>query len=134
MESTTKLEDALWRVRNARLEAIRLKREKYCDPCNPRKALPGYENEFEAASKQIESMNIILKVLEDELARARRERVKRKALQLRDMALVFGLVSLVTLGIAAACITVRAPDPITRASAVAGVALSLVWAVKIARK
>ena len=62
------------------------------------------------------------------------EAVKRKALRLRDMALIFGLASLATLGIAAVFITVGAPDPITQASAVIGTALSLGWAIKIAWK
>ncbi len=50
------------------------------------------------------------------------------------MALAFGLASLATLGIAAVCITVGAPDPITQASAVIGTSLSLGWALKIAWK
>lgn len=57
-----------------------------------------------------------------------------KALRLRDAALVFGLASLATLGIAAVFITVGAPDPITQASAVIGTSLSLGWALKIAWK
>lgn len=134
MEKTQKLEAAWWWARNARLEALRQKREEYGDPRNPLRALPGREAEFEAATELSQSMGVILKALEREIARARGTAAKRKALQLRDMALVFGLASLATLGIAAACITAKAPDPVTQASAVVGVALSLAWAVKIARK
>lgn len=79
-------------------------------------------------------MDVILKSLERENARTRGEVVKREALRLRDMALIFGRASLAALGVAAACITVKAPDPLTQASAVVGVTLSLAWAVKIARK
>mgnify|MGYP001052729285 CR=1 FL=1 len=130
MEKTQKLEAAWWWARNARLAALRQKREEYGDPHNPLRALP----EFEAATELSQSMGVILGALEREIARARGEAVKRKALQLRDVALAFGLASLATLGIAAACITVGAPDPITQASAVIGTSLSLGWALKIAWK
>lgn len=134
MEKIQQLEAAWWWARNARLEALRQKREEYGDPRNPFQALPGHEAEFEAATELSQSMGVILTALEREIAWARGEAVKRKALQLRDVALVFGLASLATLGIAAACITARAPDPVTQASAMVGIALSLAWAVKIARK
>ena len=49
MEKTQKLEAAWWWARNARLEALRQKREEYGDPRNPLRALPGREAEFEAA-------------------------------------------------------------------------------------
>lgn len=134
MEKTQKLEAAWWWARNARLAALRQKREEYGDPRNPFRALPGREAEFEAATDLSQSMGVILEALEREIARARGEAVKRKALRLRDAALAFGLASLATLGIAAVCITVGAPDPITQASAVIATALSLAWAVKTARK
>ena len=128
MEKTQKLEAAWWWARNARLAALRQKREEHGDPHNPLRALPGHEAEFEAATELAQSMGVILG------ARARVEAVKRKALRLRDAALVFGLASLATLGIAAVFITVGAPDPITQASAVIGTSLSLGWALKIAWK
>lgn len=134
MENTQKLEAAWWWARNARLEALRQKREEYGDPHNPLRALPGREAEFEAATELSQSMGVILKALEREIARTRLGETKRKALQLRDVALAFGLASLATLGIAAVFITVGAPDPITQASAVIGTALSLGWAIKIAWK
>lgn len=130
MDKTHKLEAAWWWAWNTRLEVLRLKREEYGDPRNPLRALPGHEAEFESATELSQSMDVILKSLEREIARARGETVKRGALQLRDMALIFGMASLAALGVAAACITVKAPDPLTRASAVVGVALSLAWAVK----
>ena len=134
MEKTQKLEAAWWWARNARLAALRQKREEHGDPHNPLRALPGHEAEFEAATELAQSMGVILGALEREIARARGEAVKRKALRLRDAALAFGLASLATLGIAAVCVTVGAPDPITQASAVIATALSLAWAVKTARK
>ena len=123
-----------WGARSARLEALRQKREEYGDPHNPLRALPGREAEFEAATELSQSMDVILATLEREIAQARGAAVKRKALRFRDVALIFGLASLATLGIAAACITVRAPDPITQASAVIGTALSMGWALKSAWK
>ena len=134
MEKTQKLENAWAWARDARLTALRQKREEYGDPHNPLRALPGHEAEFEAATELSQSMGVILGALEREIARARGEAVKRKALRLRDAALVFGLASLATLGIAAVFITVGAPDPITQASAVIGTSLSLGWALKIAWK
>lgn len=134
MEKTQKLEAAWWWARNARLEALRQKREEYGDPRNPLRALPGREAEFEAATELSQSMGVILKALEREITRARGKAVKHKALRLWDVARGFGRASLATLGVAAVFITVGAPDPITQASAVIGTSLSLGWALKIARK
>ena len=134
MEKIQKLEAAWWWARNARLEALRQKREEYGDPRNPLRALPGREAEFEAATELSQSMGVILKALEREITRARGEAVKHKALRLWDVARGFGRASLATLGVAAVFITVGAPDPITQASAVIGTSLSLGWALKIAWK
>lgn len=134
MEKTQKLEAAWWWARNARLEALRQKREHLAAPCNPFEARPGMEADFERVNQDITALNTILGAIEDAHAKVRVEAVKHKALRLRDVALVFGLASLATLGVAAVCITARAPDPITQASAVIGTSLSLGWAVKITRK
>lgn len=134
MEKTRKLKAAWWWARNVRLVVLRQKREEYGDPRNPLQALPGREAEFDAATELTRSMGVILGALEREIARMQLTRAKQKALQLRDTALVFGLASLATLGIAAVFITVGAPDPIIQASAVIGTALSLGWAIKIAWK
>lgn len=64
MDKTRKLEAAWWWARNARLEALRQKREEYGDPRNPLRALPGHEAEFEAATELSQSMDVILKALE----------------------------------------------------------------------
>lgn len=134
MDKTQKLESAWAWARDTRLETIRQKREHLATPRNPFEARPGKEAEFERANRSIRALEIIMGEIEDAHARAQGELVKQKVLRLRDIALVFGLVSLATLGIAAACIAARAPDPITQASALVGIALSLAWAVKITRK
>ena len=134
MKKTQKLESAWAWARDARLAALRQKREHLAAPRNPFKARPGMEADYEQVNRDITALDTILGTIEDAHAEARREAVKRKALQLRDVALAFGLASLATLGIAAACITVGAPDPITQASAVIGTSLSLGWALKIAWK
>lgn len=134
MEKTQKLEAAWWWARNARLAALRQKREEHGDPHNPLRALPGHEAEFEAATELAQSMGVILGALEREITRARGEAVKHKALRLWDVARGFGWASLATLGVAAVFITIGAPDPITQASAVIGTSLSLGWALKIAWK
>lgn len=134
MEKTQKLESAWAWARDARLTALQQKREHLAAPRNPFEVRPGMEADFERVNQDITALDNILGVIEDAHAKARGEAVKHKALRLRDVALVFGLASLATLGIAAVCITVGAPDPITQASAVVGTGLSLAWAVKIARK
>lgn len=134
MEKTQKLENAWAWARDARLTALRQKRERFAAPRNPFEPRPGMEADFERVNRDITALNTILGAIEDAHSKARGEAVKRKALQLRDVALAFGLASLATLGIAAACITVGAPDPITQASAVIGTSLSLGWALKIAWK
>lgn len=134
MEKTQKLESAWAWARDARLAAIRQKRERLAAPRNPFEARPGMEAEFEQVTRDIIALDTILGAIEDAHVKARGEAMKREALRLRDMALVFGLASLATLGIAAVCVTARAADPITQASAGIGTALSLAWAVKTARK
>lgn len=134
MKKIQKLEAAWWWARNTRIAALRQKREHLAAPRNPFKARPGMEADFEQVNRDITALDTILGAIEDAHAEARREAVKRKALRLRDAALVFGLASLATLGVAAAFITVGAPDPITQASAVIGTSLSLGWALKIAWK
>ncbi len=134
MEKIQKLEAAWWWARNTRIAALRQKREHLAAPRNPFKARPGMDADFERANRDIAALDTILGAIEDAHAKARGEAVKHTALRLRDMALIFGLASLATLGIAAVCITVGAPDPITQASAVIATALSLAWAVKTARK
>lgn len=134
MEKTQKLENAWAWARDARLTALRQKRERFAALRNPFEPRPGMEADFERVNRDITALNTILGAIEDAHSKARGEAVKRKALRFRDMALVFGLASLATLGIAAVFITVGAPDPITQASAVIGTSLSLGWALKIAWK
>ena len=134
MEKVKKIESAWAWARDARLAALRQKREHLAAQRDPFAARPGMEDNFERIDRDITALDTILSAVEDAHARARGAAVKRKALRLRDMALVFGLASLATLGIAAVFITVGAPDPITQASAVIGTSLSLGWALKIAWK
>ena len=134
MEKIQKLEAAWWWARNARIAALRQKREHLAASRNPFKARPGMDADFERVNQDITALDTILGVIEDAHAKARGEAVKHKAIRLRDVALAFGLASLATLGIAAVFITVGAPDPITQASAVIGTSLSLGWAIKIAWK
>lgn len=134
MNEIQKLESAWAWARDTRLEVICNKRQHLAAPHNLFEARPGKEAEFERADQSIQALEVILGALEDAHVRARSDTVKRTALQLRDLTVIFGLSLLVTLGFAAACITLRAPDVIIRASAVIGIALSLAWAVKLTRK
>lgn len=138
MDKIQKLEAAWLWARSARRAALRQKREEHGDPRNPLQALPGHEAKFKAAAELSQSMDVILEVLEREIARARLEGVKRTAARFRDLAAEFlfwfGLTCLAALGPAAACVMARAPDPIIRAASLAGIALSLALAAKTARK
>ena len=138
MENTQKLESAWAWARDARLAAIQRKREHLAVPCDPFEVRPGLEAEFEKNDRDIRALDTILNTLEDAHTQARRARMKRKAVHLRDTAadfiFGFGLAALGTLGLAATCITAKAPGPVVQASAVVGIALSLAWAVKTARK
>lgn len=134
MDKVKKIESAWAWARDARIAALQQKREHLAAQRDPFKARPGMEGGFEQIDRDIAALDTILSAVEDAHARARGAAVKRKALQLRDMTLAFGLASLATLGVAAVFITVGAPDPITQASAVIGTSLSLGWALKIAWK
>lgn len=138
MEKTQELENAWAWARDARSAALQRKREHLAVPCDPFEARPGLEVEFEENDRNIRALDTILSALEDAHTQARRTRVKRKAVRLRDTAAEFifgfGLAALGTMGLAAVCITARAPGPVGQASAVVGIALSLAWAVKLARK
>ena len=134
MERTQKIEEAWSWARKTRLDIIRERRERLASPGHPFEARPGQAEAFEKAETAIFALDTILGEIEDAHAKARGEAAKGKALRLRDMALVFGLASLATLGAAAVCVTIGAPDPITQASAVIGTSLSLGWALKIAWK
>lgn len=138
MERTQKIEVAWAWARRARRDTIRERRERLASPNNPFEARPGQEEALEKADTAIFALDTILGELETVHAAARLEGVKRTAARFRDLAAEFlfwfGLTCLAALGPAAACVTARAPDPILRAAAVAGIALSLALAAKTARK
>lgn len=138
MGRTEKLEIAWVWARQVKREAIRAQRKENAAERNLLRARPGREAAFEKAGETIRALDIILRELETAHAEARREDVQRTAARFRDLAAEFlfwfGLTCLAALGPAAACVMARAPDPILRAAAVAGIALSLALAAKTARK
>ena len=117
MERTEKIAEAWAWARRARLEISRKQREELASPGSPFKARPGQEE-----------------TLEEAYAREREAERAEVTFRAMDMALVFGLALLATLGVAAACILASVPDPVVRASAVIGTAVSLGWAVKTVQK
>ena len=134
MEKAQKLESVWAWARDARLTALRQKREQLSLPYNPFGAQPGQESEFERTNRTIQALDTIMDELAAAHAKARGAAARRRGLRLLDTALIFGRTLLATLGLAATCITVQAPAPVIQASAVIGVALSLAWAVKFAQK
>lgn len=138
MDKIKKIESAWGWARDTRIVALSQKREQMALPRDPFEAQSGQEREFEMANRTIQALDTIMDELAAAHARTRGEAARRRTLRLLDIALIFGRVLLATLGIAAACITVQAPAPVTQASAVIGVALSLAlslaWAVKTAWK
>ena len=80
MEKTQKLENAWAWARDARLTALRQKRERFAAPRNPFEPRPGMEADFERVNRDITALNTILGAIEDahskEIGRAScRERV-----------------------------------------------------------
>lgn len=138
MERTQKIEEAWAWARRARRDTLRERRERLAKPSNPFEARPGQEEALEKADAAIFALDTILGELETVHAAARLEGVKRTAARFRDLAAEFlfwfGLTCLAALGPAAGCVMARAPDPILRAAAVAGIALSLALAAKVSRK
>ena len=103
------------------------------DPRHPGKARPGLETPHQAADREARGLTLALKYLEKEARRQESREIKRTAVRLADRALdiaiCFGLLGLATLGIAAVCVTLNAPDMVTQATALVGVGTALGRAV-----
>lgn len=138
MDKTQKFESAWAWARDARIAALRQKREHLAAPRNPFKARPGMEADFERVNRDILALDTILGMIEDAHALERMKETRSKATRLRnlitDFIFGFGMAALQSLGLAAVCITVKAPDPIVQATAIIGVGYSLARSVKIAWK
>ena len=103
------------------------------DPRHPGIARPGLETPYQAADQEARGLTLALKYLEKEAWRQESREIKRTAVRLADRALdiaiCFGLLGLATLGIAAVCVTLNAPDMVTQATALVGVGTALGRAV-----
>lgn len=71
MEKTQKLENAWAWARDARLTALRQKRERFAAPRNPFEPRPGMEADFERVNRDITALNTILGAIEDAHSKAR---------------------------------------------------------------
>lgn len=135
MNKTITTKEARAWAEGLRPELLRQKRTAG-DPRAPMRAKPGQEAAFEKAETGLAAADFILKLLE---AEERRERaravagVKRKAVKttdaLLDGAIIFGLASAAMLGVAAASVLLRLPDPVVQATAIIGVGVALARAV-----
>lgn len=127
MKKNIDLERATGLVVRARRAAAFQKREAG-EPRNPFQAKPGQEKSFEEAGKDVIAYDLLLNLVEKE-AKAERARAlfpyKQKARRFADRALDFivgvGIVSIGALGVSAASLLLRAPDVVTRATAIVGV-------------
>lgn len=103
-------------------------------PWHPTKAREGWEAEFLAGKKDAQALELVL----IELKARRREDRAEEALRFADRALDafigVGLASLATLGLAAAFVLLRLPEPAVQVAAVAGVGVALARTVIAARK
>lgn len=134
MKTSRDLARAIGWATNYRRVALRMKRD-FGNPRNPNAASPGSEKEFADARDDVRALDLILKLLDKEAQRERRERMRgldiktaplrRKVARVLERALdvliCVGLCLLGTLGIAALA-ALRYPDTVVRITAVAGVA------------
>ena len=126
-------------LRAATAAVTELRRRALCNkraagnPRHPGKAQPGLEEPYLEADREARVLTLVLKYLEKEAWRQQSREVKRTAVKLADRALdiaiCFGLLGLATLGIAAVCVTLNAPDIVTQATALVGVGTALGRAV-----
>ncbi len=135
MFSTEDLKTAIGATVTARRNAAARLREAG-NPRDPFRALPGMEQQFFEAAQSVRTYDLILKLLENEtkreaLKRMRPARVKiTKAVdRMVDIYVGAGLITLATLGFAAALLLMRCPVPAVSVTAFIGVAVSLGWAV-----
>ena len=135
MFSTEDLKTAIGATVIARRNAAARLREAG-NPRDPFRALPGMEQQFFEAAQSVRTYDLILKLLENEnkreaLKRMRPARVKiTKAVdRMVDIYVGAGLITLATLGFAAALLLMRCPVPAVSVTAFIGVAVSLGWAV-----
>lgn len=108
----------------ARRAALQQKRATG-DPRNPFRARPGMEKEFLDADQGVRAFDLILSLLEKEVARERRKPLVRILDRAVEIFATFGLLALGTMGIAAVCVLLRCPTPIIQATAVIGVGYAL---------
>ena len=135
MKQTITVKEARAWVGALRLELLRQKRA-VGDPRAPMRAQPGKEEAFEKVEADLTTTDFILKLLEKEERRARAEAVlklKRRAVRAADVllngAIIFGLVSVATLGFSAAAVLLNFPDIIVQGTALIGVGIALAQAV-----
>lgn len=135
MFSTEDLKTAIGATVTARRNAAARLREAG-NSRDPFRALPGMEQQFFEAAQSVRTYDLILKLLENEtkreaLKRMRPARVKiTKAVdRMVDIYVGAGLITLATLGFAAALLLMRCPVPAVSVTAFIGVAVSLGWAV-----
>lgn len=128
-----RLEAAITWAEGARYDALRRARES-ATPYNPYRARDGQGAEYAAAKKEAFALGVIL----TELKARRREDRAEEALRFADRALdVFigvGLTALAALGLAAAFVLLRLPEPVAQVTAVVGVGVALARTVTAARK
>lgn len=110
MFSTEDLKTAIGATVIARRNAAARLREAG-NPRDPFRALPGMEQQFFEAAQSVRSYDLVLNLLEREVKREARKRAGRTAQSAAAFLITAGLITLATLGFAAALLLMRCPVP-----------------------
>ena len=106
MFSTEDLKTAIGATVIARRNAAARLREAG-NPRDPFRALPGMEQQFFEAAQSVRSYDLVLNLLEREVKREARKRAGRTAQSAAAFLITAGLITLATLGFAAALLLMR---------------------------
>ena len=120
----TDIKAAIGATTVARRAALQQKRATG-DPRNPFQARPGMEKEFLDADQGVRAFDLILNLLEKEVARERRKPLLRILDRAEKIFATFGLLLIGTLGVSAVCVVLKCPTPVIQATAVIGVGYAL---------
>ena len=128
-----RLDMAIAWAEDARRDALRRVRAAG-NPHNPRRAREGREQEFDSGKKDAFGLELALIELKARRREDRADEAVRFADRALDAFIGVGLTALAALGLAAAFVLLRLPEPVVQIAAVAGVGVALARTVVAARK
>lgn len=128
-----RLDMAIAWAEDARRAALRRVRAAG-NPRNPYRAREGREQEFDAGKKDAFGLELVLTELKARRRAGRADEAVRLADRALDAFIGVGLAALAALGLAAAFVLLRLPEPAVQIAAVVGVGAALARTVITARK